>query len=202
VEILGKITMKNIGAQPKPRSVTERKELCHIFGSCESFQEGSTTYGIFRKFEGRFEAVDVMTGEVFRSKYLLLPEIAEALLTEQLIALGAVAGKVKTAEDKGSAGTPGREPVEFAIAVGVKPIFEKDGKTIVERGQGYEYSVRPLVESRRADSLSHLRALSQSVREGTALPAPEPAQVAAEPASVAAAEPERATGTGGHRGRK
>jgi hypothetical protein len=177
VEILNKITMKTIGAQPKPRSVTEKKDLCHIFGTAIGFREGSTTYGVFRKFEGNFEAVDLQSGEVFKSKWLLLPEIVEALLTEQLTNLGAVGGRMKTADDKGTEGTPSETPVDFAFSIGVKPIFEKDGKTIVDKGQGYEYTVRPMMESKQADSLAHLREVSSKARQ-PALPAPEkvPAQ--------------------------
>lgn len=198
MEILNKITMKSINAQPKPRSITERKDLCHIFGTATGFREGSTTYGVFRKFEGNFEAVDLSSGEVFKSKWLLLPPIAEALLTEQLLSLGATAGRVKTQDDKGAEGTAASSPVDFAFSVGVKPIFEKDGKTIVERGQGYEYTVSPIVESKQADSLQHLRLISQKAR-GHALPAPGQETGGAAPAT--SSEPEKATGTHGHKGR-
>jgi len=157
MQIVNKISMKTIDAQPKARSVTEPQELAHIYGSARTFKEGSSTFGIFRSFIGEFEAVTLATGEVTRSNRILLPPVAEKLLTEQMLALGAVAGKEKTATDPGTEGTAGSSPVDFAFAIGVKPQFEKDGKTIKAQGQGYEYTLRPLMETKVSDSLAHLR---------------------------------------------
>jgi hypothetical protein len=157
VEIVNKITMKSIGAQPKPRSVLVPTDLAHIYGTARTFKEGSSTYGIFRSFIGEFEAVNLETGEVTRSNRVLLPPVAEKLLTEQMLQLGAKPGREKTATDAGTEGTEGSSAVDFAFVISVKPQFEKDGKTIVERGQGYEYGIRPLIESRVSDTLAHLR---------------------------------------------
>jgi hypothetical protein len=170
VEIVNKITMKTIEAQPEPRSITEKRDIAHVFGTATGYRSGSTNYGVFCKFEGNFEAVNLETGEIYKSRNLLLPEIIESLLMEQLVSLGAKAGKMKTQDDPGSPGTPSSEPVDFAFCVGVKPIFEKDGKTIVERGQGYEYTVKPIMESKVSDSLAHIREVSDKARK--ALPAP------------------------------
>jgi hypothetical protein len=177
VEIVNKITMKTIDAQPKPRSVTERADIAHVFGTATGYRQGSTNYGVFCKFEGNFEAVNLTTGEVFRSRNLLLPQIVEAMLLEQLTSLGAKAGKVRTADTEGTPGTPASEPVDFAFCLGVKPIFEKDGKTLVERGQGYEYTVKPIMESKVSDSLAHIREASEKARNAPkALPAPTASQ--------------------------
>lgn len=168
--IIPKITMKTVDAQPAPRSVTVKEDLVHIFGRAERVNEGSTTYGIFHKYKGTFEAVNLKTGEVYRSSSLLLPEIADGILLPEMIARGATLGKEKTAKTPEEAGEPvskDAQPVDFALAIGVVPQESKD-----ESGRGYQYSVRPLMEATTADPLASLRAVSQDAQK-LALPAPQ-----------------------------
>lgn len=170
MEIVNKITMKSIGAQPKANSVEAPREVAHIFGVARSFKTGSSNYGFFEKFVGDFEAVNTETGEVYASQTLLVPSIVEQLLKGALTAAGAEAGKV------GAPGTRGQDvdgkvadtPVEFAFIVGVKPTTKREG---ANAGQGYEFTVKPMIESKRSDTLASLREVSQKARK--ALPAPE-----------------------------
>ncbi len=90
--IIPKITMKTVDAQPAPRTVTVKEDLVHIFGRAERVNEGSTTYGIFHKYKGTFEVVNLKTGEVYRSSALLLPEIADRILLPEMLARGATLG--------------------------------------------------------------------------------------------------------------
>lgn len=161
MQFVNKITMKTIDAQPKARSVTRPEVLCHIFGVARNFRLGSSTFGLFHSFIGDFEAVNLKTGEVTKAGRILLPGIAEKLLIERMLAAGATPGKERTATEKEEDGEPTKTPVEFAFAIGVKPLFEKDGKTIAERGQGYEYTLHPIVEMKESDSLTHLREASR-----------------------------------------
>lgn len=183
MNILNKITMKAIGAQPAPHSITEPKALAHLYGKANGFKTGSTTYGFYDKFNGEFEAVNLETGEVFVGSSLLCPPIMENLIKQALVSAGAEGGKIgnKAAHEKDIEGKDTESPVLFAFEVGVKPTAKKEGQR--ETGSGYEYTVKLLTESRRSDALSELRAVSAKARN--ALPAPAPA-----PASAVPAEPE------------
>ncbi len=180
--IIPKITMKTVDAQPAPRTVTVKEDLVHIFGRAERVNEGSTTYGIFHKYKGTFEAVNLKTGEVYRSSALLLPEIADGILLPEMLARGATLGKEKTAKTPEETGEPvskDAQPVDFALAIGVVPQESKD-----ESGRGYQYSVRPLMEATTADPLASLRAVSQDAQK-LALPAPVPQEKPSEPVKAA-----------------
>ena len=164
MEIIPKITMKTIDAQPAPRSVEVKKDLAHIYGRADRVNEGQTVYGIFHKYKGLFKAVNLETGEAFQSSNLLLPEIADALLLEGMLAAGATLGKEKTAKDAEQAGERVKgDPVEFAICIGVIPQDSKDGT-----GRGYQFTAKPLFESQAADPLASIEAKIK------ALPAPAP----------------------------
>lgn len=171
MEILNKITMKKIGAQPAPFSVKEAAVLAHIFGKADGFKTGSTTYGLYDKFHGDFEAVNLATGEMYAGANLLCPPIMEALIKQALVNAGAEGGKVgnKAAHESDVEGKNATSPVLFAFALGVRPTAKKEGAR--EVGSGYEYTVSVLTPSRRSDALESLRAISDSARK--ALPAPE-----------------------------
>lgn len=184
MEILNKITMKKIGAQPAPFSVKEAAILAHIFGKADGYKTGSTTYGLYDKFHGDFEAVNLATGEVYAGANLLCPPIMEALIKQALINAGAEGGKVgnKAAHENDTEGKNATSPVLFAFALGVRPTAKKEGAR--EVGSGYEYTVSVLTPSKRSDALESLRTISDGARKAT-LPAPAAAQ-AAEPAPAAA----------------
>lgn len=161
MEMIGKISIKGIGAQPAPGSVKEPREIAKIFGSARQFAVGTTTYGDFVKFKGDFEAINMATGETFRSNSLLVPQILENMLVQALLDAGARAGKTKTAKDAEVQGDPATAPVEFAVIVGVRPAGSKDGAA--PAGTGYEFTLKPLVELRDSDPLAHLRQAVQGI---------------------------------------
>ena len=145
MELLSKISMKGVGAQPSKGSVTKDQgtiPLAIMYGRTTRYTVGQSTFGEFTKFNGSFEATNVKTGESFRSGNILLPRIVEDLLR----------GALDDREDANSA-------LEFALEIGVK---------YSENPMGYEYTVRPLVELAASDELSHLR--DTAVK---ALPAPK-----------------------------
>jgi hypothetical protein len=162
-ETINKITMKAVGAQPKAGTVEAPHMLLHVLGIARSFKTGSSNYGFFQKFSGDFEAINLETGEVFRSNNLMLPAVAEMLLKSALIDAGAEAGRA------GDRGIPDREgkaatvPVEFAYAIGVKPGKPREGAQ--ESYAGYEYTVESLTTSKRSDALQSLRKVSLTARE-------------------------------------
>ncbi len=125
-EIVKKITVKGVVGDriAKPEKAVA---LCHIYGVCNGFKAGQTQYGNFVKFSGRFEGMNLETGEVQASGALILPGIAENLL----------------------AGVVGEnESVEFAFEIGIKP-----SKSPV----GYDFTVKSLIEHRGSDPLASLR---------------------------------------------
>ncbi|WWT37792.1 ssDNA binding protein [Enterobacteria phage PRDasparagus] len=128
MEIVSKLTLKTIGAQPKPHSIKENTALASIYGRVRGKKVGQSTFGDFIKFEGEFEGVNIATGEVFRSGALILPKVLESLLA------GAVDGE---------------NTVDFAVEVWAKP--SEKGNT------GYEYGIKPLIEPAASDELAQLR---------------------------------------------
>lgn len=195
MEILAKITMKTIDCQPAPRSVKEKTELAHIYGRAERVSEGSTTYGIFHKYKGNFEAVNLATGEVYRSGTLLLPEIADAILLQGLLAAGATLGKEKIGNTPGVEGERVQgDPVDFAVSIGVIPMESKD-----DTGRGYQFTVKPMMEVTAADPLKALRDHTASHRKALSGPASVQETPASSAAHTSAHEAQKATGTGGKR---
>lgn len=151
MEIVSKLTLKSIGAQPKPHSVKENTALASIYGRVRGKKVGQSTFGDFIKFEGEFEGVNIATGEVFRSGALILPKVLESLL------VGAVDGE---------------NTVDFAVEIWAKP--SEKGNT------GYEYGVKPLIEPAASDELASLRnqvkaALPAPVANGEAAVKAKPA---------------------------
>jgi hypothetical protein len=180
MNILNKITMKAIGAQPAPHSITEAVALAHLFGKANGYKTGSTTYGLYDKFHGEFEAVNLQTGECFVASNLLCPPIMESLIKDALKSAGAEGGKIgnKALHEADIEGKDTESPVLFAFEIGVKPTAKKEGARDI--GQGYEYTVKLLAPSKRSDALESLRAISQQARQA-ALPGPaqpEPAKPA------------------------
>lgn len=176
MNILNKITMKGIGAQPAPWSVDAPKALAHILGKANGYKTGSTTYGLYDKFHGEFEAVNLETGEIYVGSNLLCPPIMEALIKDALKNAGAEGGRIgnKAAHEIDVEGKDTESPVLFLFELGVKPTAKKDGAR--EVGSGYEYTVRLLTPAKRSDALESLRTISQQARTALPSPAQEPAK--------------------------
>ncbi len=129
-QIITKITLKNIGAQPKAKTLKEGEtvHVANIYGRVRGIEPGSTQYGDFLKFKGAFEAVDIATGQTFRSGTLILPAVLESLIS----------------------GAFGDQALDFAFKVNAT--YSEKGNT------GYTFTASPLIESTEADELADLRA--------------------------------------------
>lgn len=118
----GKLDMKNLPKGP----------ILRVLGVARGTKTGTSTFGQWEALTGDFVAIDLTTGEEYRSGVCFMPTIALGLVTGAL------------------AGSP--DGVEFAFDIGVKPSAkEPDSK--------YEYTVKPVVKVKENDQMSALKAL-------------------------------------------
>jgi hypothetical protein len=139
MEILKKISVKTCNAHPAMeivkvdgKDVTRAKgkqSLLRILGMSNDIKRGTGDYGPWVAFVGAFEATNLVSGEVFQSSICLLPESAAGLLS---VAVSKEAGKT----------------VEFALDIGVEP---------ANNPMGFQYTIKPLMESDETDPLRHLK---------------------------------------------
>ena len=134
LNLVSKLTVKTIGAQPTRHTIKEATMLATIYGRCSSKEAGTSDHGEYVKFKGEFEAFNVSNGETYRSNVLIVPKILEALL-DQAINVEEV------------------NAVDFAVEIWAEP----NEKSIT----GYSYGVKPLIEPKESDALLALRQLSQ-----------------------------------------
>lgn len=139
MELQSKISLKSIGAQPKAGSLAEgeTKKLAVFYGRCVGYITGESSFGEFTKFRGSFEAVNVETGETYRSANILMPDVITDLLRDALD---------NRADDSAA--------LEFGIELGAK---------YATTSRGYEYTVSPVVKLVESDELGHLRGEIQRV---------------------------------------
>lgn len=135
LNLVSKITVSTLDAQPKAHSVKEDTHVATIYGRCTKKEVGQTQYGDFVKFGGEFEGVNAQTGEAYRAGTLIVPQILEALLDNAINV------------DENNA-------VDFAVEVWVKP--SEKSKT------GYVYGIKPLIEPAESDALAQLRNLAKA----------------------------------------
>lgn len=131
-ELLRKITISTCGLNKDEikKAVTGKKttvDLLKVVGITTKAQSGQTDKGEFLKLSGTFKAVNLLTGEVFDSSSCILPNFVSEPLA---VALDA------------------SNEVEFAILIGAK----EDVTSVV----GYQFTVKPLVESKPTDKLEAL----------------------------------------------
>lgn len=131
LNLVAKITIAGIGAQPKPNTVVADTHVATLYGRCTDKQVGTSAYGDFIKFKGEFEGVNAATGETYRAGVLIVPNILESLLDASI-------------------NTDDNNAVDFAVEVWVKP--SEKSKT------GYVYGIKPLIEPAESDALAQLRA--------------------------------------------
>lgn len=144
-KIVAKISLKSIGATPTKGSVEAGKPItiAALYGTVHKHETVTTTFGESERFVGNIEAVNAITGEVFRSGKMFVPSVVEELLASAVDSI-----------DDGS--------VEFALEIGAEHS---------EKGNmGFAYTVKPLRKMAEADSLAHLRA--EVADKLKALPAP------------------------------
>lgn len=150
-ELLAKLSLKGMGAQPKARSLKEGDKfaIAAIYGSASRHDVATSTFGDSVRFMGDFEGVTIATGQRYRSGKAFLPGIVEDILADAINGLD---------ESKG------QTSVEFAFEIGVE--YSEKGN------MGYQYTVKPLVKLAQSDALAHLRETVGNALK--ALPAPEP----------------------------
>lgn len=117
--------------------------LMRITGIATGFKIVPTPFGDSIGFLGQFECTNALTGEIYRSSKLYLPDIAADLMLPY----------VEAAEGN---------PVEFAFDIGAKP---------AGNAYGYEYTVTPLIEVTDSDPLRALT--NRLLASAPALPAPK-----------------------------
>lgn len=135
LNLVSKITVKTIGAQPARHSIKQATMLATIFGRCTAKEAGSSDHGEYVKFKGEFEGFNVSNGESYRANVMIVPKILEGLL-DQAIVLDEV------------------NAVDFAVEIWAEP----NEKSIT----GYSYGVKPLIEPEESDALAQLREISKS----------------------------------------
>jgi len=161
MQVLRKITIKtcgdfSIGRIKEVMTKAELKEgettpLLKIVGECNGAKSGQTDKGEFTKLTGNFVGTDMTTGELYQSAVCILPEFVGA-------AIGAAALQSGN--------------VRFAFEIGAK---RKDNALT-----GYEFVVKPLIETKPTDAVLELMQLA-------GIKAPEVPTLAA----PAAAKPEK-----------
>lgn len=155
MKLLNKITVKDVVGGIKKGWLTEdapeTRGLMRIIGQCEKVQVGMGDNGEWYKFHGTFEAIDIATGEVFRSGKCCLPALCTDVITS-----------VMSNKDVKSA--------DFAFDIGIRKT-----STVV----GYEYTCQPLFDVAASDPLAGLKATLPALPAPppqdapAALPAPE-----------------------------
>ena len=129
--LISKISVSKVfGAIKAPK---EKTSIMQVIGIATSCKTGQSQYGEYIEFAGDFEAINLITGETFRSSKCFLP--------------GAVPEMVAVALAKGKE-VEGFSGLQFAFSIAVSPS---------QNPIGYEYQVTPLVENKEADPLAALR---------------------------------------------
>jgi hypothetical protein len=104
-----------------------------MYGMLTETQTIDTTYGTSVCFKGEIEALNMVTGEIFRSGKMYLPEIAEVPLTTAMASLAS--------GDK--------------LKFGLEILVEKNQSA--KGGCKYKYAVRSLIELSQDDELAKMR---------------------------------------------
>lgn len=143
MQFVKKISAKIVASKSMTRMEGKgQKKLFDVVGIASGFLNGESQYGSWTAFIGQFQARS-LEGEDYAAPQVFLPEPAQSMLIAAL-----------TSRDGAENG------VEFAFEVGIRE--PTPGKPSVS---GYEYYVRPLMDTRQDDRMAQLLA--------RALPPPE-----------------------------
>lgn len=153
MKIVGKISMKTVigsiptvdAKQPKMKDgvvvmdgdkvVMEtvqrgiKQDLMRVFGQCDKIKLGNTTFGETVEFQGTFEAINILTGEIYRGSRLFLPPVLTDMVRAEVVAAG----------DTG---------VQFAFDIGVDS---------ANTPHGYQYTITPLSAPSTTDPLAMMK---------------------------------------------
>lgn len=153
-EIVSKVSVKTlIGKIKKPKEDDKPRALVHIYGIVRGTKEQDTDYGVSTAFFGDFEGVNLETRERARGGKLFLPNSAAQLLKS------AFEAAIKPDDD---GAIPLNGSVQFALEIGIK---------YSEKSVGYEYVVKPLIQTTDNDPLAQLRGNVSKMLPALAAPA-------------------------------
>lgn len=165
MQALKKITVAAINGKRGGWKVAENapdQVIARIFGRADSVAAKASNYGDYLQFTGSIKAINADREECF-SSVLILPSPADSLLAEAL----------KNDTEKMG--------VTFAFDIVLRAMPKKN-----ETDRGYQFIVKPLIETKSDDPL---KALADSLPAMAALPAPAQQQLPVEePAAEAAPE--------------
>jgi hypothetical protein len=120
--------------------------LLKIAGEATNAATGQTDKGTFTRLMGSFVGTDLTTGELYQSGQCILPDYIGSQIGAAVL----------------SAGADGNGAVQFAFEIGAKA----KANAIT----GYEFSVKPLIESKPSTAMMRLMGLAGI--EAPKLPAP------------------------------
>lgn len=133
-QVVKRITQKSVLGKVKavtPPNDGETVKAFRVYGHAVKMAEKTATHGDYYEFTGDFEAINLITGEYFRSSVMILPDIASLELS-------------KAFHDERN------NMVTFAFEIGVRA----DESAIA----GYVFTCEPLVEQDKDnDPLANLR---------------------------------------------
>lgn len=163
IKTCGDFTVKRIKEVMEAAKLEDGKSvpLLKIAGMSSGASVGQTDKGQFTKLSGSFVGTDMTTGELYQSGVCILPEFIGAQI--------------------GAAILQSKNPVQFAFQIEAK---RKDNSIT-----GYEFVVRPLIESKPTDAMADLMKLAGIAPKVAALPAPESAPIPDAPGPAAPPAP-------------
>lgn len=128
VEVLQDYAEKN--GKRKPVAV------CNVFGRVRKTSTEQSQYGPYTRYNGEFEAINLLDNTSHRSRVLILPQVAETALDEQV-------GSVKQSDPEAV--------VEFGLVINVQ-YYNNPNKT----GTRFRFGVNPLGQPSNDDALSQI----------------------------------------------
>jgi hypothetical protein len=110
--------------------------VMRVYGRISAVETGTGQFGPWLKFKGEHECINLITGEVYRSAILLLPEMASMIIS----------GIVDTAKAVDSAAV-----AEYGLDLNVS-FYDNPNKT----GTKFIFGASPLIEASEEDVLSKM----------------------------------------------
>jgi len=157
---LSKITIAKIGLKPVEIKilVESQKEACpvaRVLGRTSGFQVVSGELGESNRFDGEFEAINILSGDVFRSKNLFLPQLASDLLEGILQGANDKEAQKFEVDAQSKKGPVKQMKVKFEKNIE----FAIDLVAIPSKSQtGYEWNAQPVIEVKTEDPFKVLKA--------------------------------------------
>jgi len=164
-KLIKKITAKALGLAKKDlinlaKENADKKEIL-IFRALgrniKDFEIGSSEYGEWYKFKGEFRATNAVTGEIYSSANLMLPDVASDLLKNMID--NAKSQAQQSAEAEGLTPDLIKDAVrnacvnEFAIDITIIPVLDPDTGNM-----DYSYGAQSLIEEIESDPFAELTA--------------------------------------------